>query len=196
MSALEKEVTNYMITTDSASAEAIEASKRLVSIVNEGAVQDNLLHLIQTLGEYLINDDEFVRAKVSVLVDFYCERLSDKTCVHNLLDGLVALTTFSKFTGKNAVFVSKRIVQNVQVQQFPQGTRHLAFKVFENLINRHANALKSINNEFVYGFTQELDGEKDPRNLMSAFQIMTSIVRNFDISAHVEDIFEKTSKSV
>lgn len=31
MSALEKEVTNYMITTDSASAEAIEASKRLVS---------------------------------------------------------------------------------------------------------------------------------------------------------------------
>ncbi|KAL9559611.1 hypothetical protein PS6_000706 [Mucor atramentarius] len=201
MSALEKEVTNYMITTDSASAEAIEASKRLVSIVNEGSVQDNLLHLIQTLGEYLINDDEFVRAKdckqeainesaVSVLVDFYCERLSDKTCVHNLLDGLVALTTFSKFTGKNAVFVSKRIVQNVQVQQFPQGTRHLAFKVFENLINRHASALKSINNEFVYGFTQELDGEKDPRNLMSAFQIMTSIVRNFDISAHVEDIFE------
>lgn len=76
------------------------------------------------------------------------------------------------------------------MQQFPQGTRHLAFKVFENLINRHANALKSINNEFVYGFTQELDGEKDPRNLMSAFQIMTSIVRNFDISAHVEDIFE------
>lgn len=83
-----------------------------------------------------------------------------------------------------------RIIQNVQVQQFPQGTRHLAFKVFENLINRHASALKSINNEFVYGFTQELDGEKDPRNLMSAFQIMTSIVHNFDISAHVEDIFE------
>ncbi|GAN08747.1 MMS19 nucleotide excision repair protein homolog [Mucor ambiguus] len=211
MSALEKEATNYMITTDSSSAEAIEASKRLVSIVNEGSVQDNLLRLIQTLGEYLINDDEFVRAKatgllsnaltdckqeainesaVSVLVDFYCERLSDKTCVHNLLDGLVALTTFSNFTGKNAVFVSKRIVQKVQVQQFPQGTRHLAFKVFENMINRHASALKSINNEFVYGFTQELDGEKDPRNLMSAFQIMTSIVHNFDISAHVEDIFE------
>lgn len=82
MSALEKEVTNYMITTDSASAEAIEASKCLVSsmkytyiptnfhvlivffvVVNEGSVQDNLLRLIQTLGEYLINDDEFVRAK-------------------------------------------------------------------------------------------------------------------------------------
>ncbi|KAI8637654.1 Dos2-interacting transcription regulator of RNA-Pol-II-domain-containing protein [Parasitella parasitica] len=211
MSVLEKEVTNYMITTDSASAEAIEATKSLVSIVNEGSVQDNLLRLIQTLGDYLINEDEFVRAKatgllsntltdckqdainesaVSVLVDFYCERLSDKTCVHNLLDGLVALITFPEFTPENAVFVSKRIIQNVQVQQFPQGTRHLAFRLFENLIHRHAAALKSINNEFVYGFTKELDGEKDPRNLLSAFQVMTSIVHNFDISAHVEDIFE------
>lgn len=79
-----------------------------------------------------------------------------------------------------------RIIDNVQVQQFPQCTRHSAFSLFSNLISRHAAALKSFNNEFVYGFTQILDGEKDPRNLMSAFQIMTSIVQNFDISAHVE----------
>lgn len=85
-----------------------------------------------------------------------------------------------------------RIFENVQVQQFPQGARNSAFKVFANLINRRAKSLRSINNEFVYGFTQVLDGEKDPRNLMSAFQIMKSIVENFDISAHVEDIFEVT----
>lgn len=45
---------------------------------------------------------------VSVLVDFYCDRLTDKTCVQNLLDGLVALTTYKNFTGKNALFVFKR----------------------------------------------------------------------------------------
>lgn len=31
--------------------------------VNQGSVQENLLQLIQTLGEYLTNDDGFVRAK-------------------------------------------------------------------------------------------------------------------------------------
>ncbi|KAG2210963.1 hypothetical protein INT47_000123 [Mucor saturninus] len=213
MSNIEKEVTKYMITTDPASAEALEATRNLVKTVNEGSVQNNLLSLIQELGEYLINDDEFIRAKatgllsntlndceqelindsaVSVLVSFYCDRLTDKTCVQNLFDGLVALTTFKHFTGKNALLVSKRIFENVQVQQFPQGARNSAYKVFANLINRHAKSLRSINNEFVYGFTQVLDGEKDPRNLMSAFQIMKSVVENFDISAHVEDIFEVT----
>jgi DNA repair/transcription protein MET18/MMS19 len=88
--------------------------------------------------------------------------------------------------------VVDRIIQDVQVQQFPQGARNSAFRVFANLINRHATALKSINNDFVYGFTQVLDGEKDPRNLMNAFHIMKTIVDNFDISAHVEDIFEVT----
>lgn len=213
MSTIEKEVTKYMITTDSGSSEALEAAENLVKTVNAGSIQDNLLLLIQELGEYLTNDDEFIRAKatgllsntltecqqeainesaVSVLVGFYCDRLSDKTCVQNLLEGLVALTTFDNFSGKNALFVSMRLTEDVQVQQYPQGARNLAFKVFANLINKHATALKSINNEFVYGFTQVLDGEKDPRNLMAAFQIMKTIVDNFDISAHVEDIFEVT----
>lgn len=31
--------------------------------INQGSVQENLLQLIQTLGEYLTNDDGFVRAK-------------------------------------------------------------------------------------------------------------------------------------
>lgn len=45
---------------------------------------------------------------VSVLVDFYCDRLSDKTCVQNLLNGLVALTAYDHFTSTNAVSVIKR----------------------------------------------------------------------------------------
>ncbi|KAI7907118.1 Dos2-interacting transcription regulator of RNA-Pol-II-domain-containing protein [Cokeromyces recurvatus] len=213
MNSLEKEVTKYMITADINSAEAIESAKNLVQIINEGSAQDNLLHLIQCLGEHLTNEDEFIRAKatgllsitltdcehdvinesaVSVLVDFYCERLTDKTCVQNLLQGLVALTTYSNFTDKNAVFVSKRIAQKVDMQQFPQAVRYSVYNIYSNLINRHVNALRSINNEFVYGFTQKLDGEKDPRNLLIAFQIMKNIVNSFDISAHVEDIFEVT----
>jgi DNA repair/transcription protein MET18/MMS19 len=53
-------------------------------------------------------------------------------------------------------------------------------------------ALRSMNNEFVFGFTQVMDGEKDPRNLMKAFTLVREIVHNFDISNHVEDLFEVT----
>lgn len=83
----------------------------------------------------------------------------------------------------------------------------MVFRIFENLLERHATgkytlgrikdflksvfnvvciALKAINNEFVYGFAQAMDGEKDPRNLMCAFKLVKDIIDNFDISAHVE----------
>jgi DNA repair/transcription protein MET18/MMS19 len=53
-------------------------------------------------------------------------------------------------------------------------------------------ALRPMNNEFVFGFTQAMDGEKDPRNLMKAFALVKEIVVHFDISNHVEDLFEVT----
>lgn len=84
--------------------------------------------------------------------------------------------------------------QHVQVQQFPQSARHSAFMIFNNLIERHSVALKTINNEFVYGFTQVLDGEKDPRNLMAAFKIMTSLIETLDISDHVEVPYKNNGK--
>lgn len=91
MSTIEKEVTKYMITTDSGSSEALEAAENLVkstkivtllcdevvtnqvslslTAVNAGSIQDNLLLLIQELGEYLTNDDEFIRAKGRHTID-------------------------------------------------------------------------------------------------------------------------------
>ncbi|KAG1471140.1 hypothetical protein G6F56_002297 [Rhizopus delemar] len=129
---------------------------------------------------------------VSVLVDFYCERLSDKTCVQNLLTGLVALIGYDHFTSTNAVSCIKRIMERVEVQTYPQSTRNVVYNAIDRLIEKYAGALKSINNEFVFGFTQILDGEKDPRNLMLAFKIVKNIVDQFDISTHVEDLFEVT----
>lgn len=40
--------------------------------------------------------------------------------------------------------------------------------------------------DFVFGFIQCLDGEKDPRNLMLAFTLIKSIIQEFDIAQHVE----------
>ncbi|KAI9256906.1 Dos2-interacting transcription regulator of RNA-Pol-II-domain-containing protein [Sporodiniella umbellata] len=213
MSALEKHVTEYMITTDSSSAESLEIVQQLIAAVNQGSVQEHLLQLIQCLGEYLTSDDDFIRAKatgllshclmdcqqeainesaVSVLVDFYCDRLSDKSCVQNLLNGLLALMGYEHFTSTNAVSSIKRIMERVEVQSYPQSTRNVVYRTIDQLMERYAGALKSINNEFVFGFTQILDGEKDPRNLMLAFKIVKAMVEQLDIVTHVEDLFEVT----
>lgn len=47
---------------------------------------------------------------VSVLVDFYCDRLTDRSCVPNLMEGLIALSEAENFSGTNAVTVATRCV--------------------------------------------------------------------------------------
>jgi hypothetical protein len=43
-----------------------------------------------------------------------------------------------------------------------------------------------MNDDFILGFVNSMEGEKDPRNLLSAFQIMRTIIREFDITKHAE----------
>ena len=43
---------------------------------------------------------------------------------------------------------------------------------------------------FIEGFIHCMDGEKDPRNLMVAFALVRAIIDKFDISRHVEDLFD------
>jgi len=46
--------------------------------------------------------------------------------------------------------------------------------------------LKQMGQDFVTGFIHAMDGEKDPRNLLLAFSLVKLIIREFDISQHVE----------
>ena len=46
--------------------------------------------------------------------------------------------------------------------------------------------LKSMGKEFVTGYLNIADGEKDPRNLLLAFSIDRVVLIEFDISSHVE----------
>ncbi|KAL7335341.1 hypothetical protein PS15p_200831 [Mucor circinelloides] len=210
---MEKHVTEFMITENNDSFSS-GVAKSIVEIVNEEDVKSNLLTLIQSLGEYLTHEDDSIRAKatsllsytlehadqaklneaaVSVLVNFYCSRLSDPASVPNLMSGLVALT--SKFDGFNAACTSTVISSlgnDIQVQSFAHITRNAAFKIFENLLDKHSQHVKPVTNDFITVFIQSITNEKDPRNLMSVYTVIQKIVKLLDISQHVEDLFAAT----
>ncbi|KAG2217168.1 hypothetical protein INT45_003592 [Circinella minor] len=44
--------------------------------------------------------------------------------------------------------------------------------------------------DFVRGFIALIDGEKDPRNLLIAFELVQDVIAKFDISSHIEDLFD------
>ncbi|KAF9116754.1 hypothetical protein BGX27_011068 [Mortierella sp. AM989] len=208
---MDRLISTYILSQTDSQEQADAAIQDIVKDV--GTNPSKLLGLVQGLGEYLTSDEAFVRSKatallsttlatldqskvnasaVTVLVEFYCDRLTDQACVPELLKGLLALSKFDKFTGVDCVKAVKAILALVNVQTYQQTARHYVFLLFESVINRHTQSLRSMSSDFVFGFIQCLDGEKDPRNLLLAFTLIKKIIQEFDIAQHVEDLFEVT----
>ncbi|KAF9280491.1 hypothetical protein BGZ68_007203 [Mortierella alpina] len=167
--------------------------------------------LVQTLQQYFVREEAFIRSQaiallsstlfkvqnlsipaVTSLCKLYCDRLADQACVPELLRGLYALSKFESFTGVACVQTSTCILLKVNVQTLHHTGRYYAFSFFDTVITHHAASLQEISLEFVSGFVQAFDGEKDPRNLMLAFSSIRGIIREFDIAPHIEDLFEVT----
>ncbi|KAI9483867.1 MAG: Dos2-interacting transcription regulator of RNA-Pol-II-domain-containing protein [Benjaminiella poitrasii] len=210
---MEKHVTDFMITKDENEE---EASKKVVELINNDKdVKSNLLYLIQVLGEYLVHENDSIRSKaisllsyvmnhceqtqlnessVSVLVSFYCSRLSDTSSVPNLMTGLNALThRFDQFKTECTKIVVQSLNHDIFVQTFPHITRNTTFKVFQNLLDYHLDDLKQgLENDFISGFLRSTTGEKDPRNLMTVYSTIQKIIKSLDITHHTEDLFDAT----
>lgn len=207
---MERLVRSYMITSNDSTQ---EIDSIISSVVNELHNGQNLLSLVQSLGEFLTSEDAAIRAKgtrllssvltecpqeqindsaANVLVDFYCERLSDTTSVPDLIYGLRSLLQFGTFRDEHAIKVSKAIFANVNVQSLQQIVRHEVLQILDSLLHDHLHALKQLGPEFIAGYIQSMDGEKDPRNLLLAFSSIQLIIQEFDISSYVESLFEVT----
>ncbi|CAG8494406.1 1527_t:CDS:10 [Paraglomus occultum] len=203
-------IRTYMITTEDATDETKEIVNSIIQRIRDG--QSTLVTLVQHLGEYLTSENASTRAKatsllttiltgcpsgqvnraaMNVLVNFYCERLADTISVPELLRGLAFLQQLEAFSNDNAINVSLAVFK-INVQDYPQAVRHYVYQIFDSMLKIHIKALKQIEAEFVSGFIKTMDGEKDPRNLLLAFSLVKLIIGEFDISQHVEELFEVT----
>ncbi|XP_063163085.1 MMS19 nucleotide excision repair protein homolog isoform X1 [Candoia aspera] len=175
----------------------------------------SILDVVETLGSPLKNEDPQVRAQgiqvlsevllqcysllqeqeVTHLVLFYENRLKDNHLViPSVLQGLNALSKCVVLAPGLAVSVLKAIFQEVHVQSLLQLDRHRVYSIITNFMSNQEAELKSLGADFTLGFIQVMDGEKDPRNLLIAFQIVRDIiVKGYALGPFAEELFEVTS---
>ncbi|NXY00139.1 MMS19 protein, partial [Centropus bengalensis] len=129
------------------------------------------------------------------LVLFYENRLQDHHLViPSVLQGLRALSMCEVLSPGLAVSVLKAIFQEVHVQSLLQLDRHTVYSIITNFMSTREEELKGLGADFTFGFIQVMDGEKDPRNLLVAFQIVRDIItKNYALGPFVEELFEVTS---
>ncbi|NXE29903.1 MMS19 protein, partial [Ardeotis kori] len=151
---------------------------------------------IQLLSQVLLQCYSLLQEKeVLHLVLFYENRLQDHHLViPSVLQGLRALSMCEVLSPGLAVSVLKAIFQEVHVQSLLQLDRHTVYSIIINFMSTREEELKGLGADFTFGFIQVMDGEKDPRNLLVAFQIVRDLIaKNYALGPFVEELFEVTS---
>ncbi|XP_061087683.1 MMS19 nucleotide excision repair protein homolog [Conger conger] len=133
--------------------------------------------------------------EVEVLVAFYEDRLKDHYAITPyVLQGIKALTKCPKLPPGLSVSILRSLFQDVHVQSLMLKERSCAYTILINLMQSREEELKGLGADFVFGFVQAMDGERDPRNLLLAFQIAGNIVhQGYELGKFTEELFEVTS---
>ncbi|CAE7224793.1 unnamed protein product [Rhizoctonia solani] len=190
--------------------EGEDTLKELIQNVNNQTV--TLLNIVKALGEYLTSEDGKIREKgirllsntisrcqperiskqsTRVLTTFYCEKIKDADTVIPALDGLLTLISLPTFGANEAKDTTQSIVSHISMKSLVQSVRYVVFRIVDALFAKHLATLISIAS-FLPGYIKLAEGEKDPRNLLLAFNIARIIILEFDITNHVDDLFDIT----
>uniref|UniRef100_A0A669DYB9 MMS19 nucleotide excision repair protein n=1 Tax=Oreochromis niloticus TaxID=8128 RepID=A0A669DYB9_ORENI len=177
-----------------------------------------VLQLVEALGSSLTSSQPHTRARGvhllsevlqecygdlterEVLIAFYENRLKDHYVVTPpVLKGLKALTKCTNLPPGSAVSMLRSVFQDIHVQCLSQlccKTHFFFFSFFSHDVSllRFPTELKGLGADFVFGFVQSMDGERDPRNLLLAFQIAKNLIHGgYDLGKFTEELFEVTS---
>ncbi|KAF0975278.1 hypothetical protein FDP41_005691 [Naegleria fowleri] len=155
-------------------------------------------------------DDDQQTKLVTTLLRFITDRLYDFDCLATLVPCLFVCFNrwFSLISTEQCTHIVLQFFENVNVQsmastsgvQSATKTRGMCFEWFNLLIDKFPSIVKSVN--FLNGFIQSIEGERDPANLMTCFDMVPRIIELFDIHSEntekiltgiSDDLFDVTS---
>lgn len=189
--------------------DADSASNAIVDKLTTGKAA--LVDLVEELGSSLASKDANLRirgtfllsgvlallpvtavdaASVTFLVGFYCERLKDHQSTKGVASGLCALLRRYPLPEGSVTRVLTALFADTHVQSLPQESRQSVFELMVLILTNHLKEAQTLGPDFVFGFLQQIDGEKDPRCLLTVFSMVVNIASNFPIDRFAEDLFE------
>lgn len=129
-----------------------------------------------------------------LLALFMVDRLKDHHSIQpQVIYGLLGLVSYHNLTDDHIIKICQTIFSEVHVRSLVQADRRNLFNLYSNLLDKHISALKKMGPDFVLGFIQSMDGEKDPRNLLVCFDNTEKIIAKLPFDVFAEDLFEVTS---
>jgi len=125
---------------------------------------------------------------------FFCDRLLDHHSIQPMvIYGFLGIISHHNTNDDLIIKILQSLFAEVHVQSLVQADRHNVFNLFSNLLKLRLGVLKKMSADFVFGFIQAMDSERDPRNLLICFHNSYTILKELDFSLFSEDFFEVLS---
>ncbi|KAI9690758.1 MAG: hypothetical protein M1820_009855, partial [Bogoriella megaspora] len=209
------EIELYLLEYDKHRTEALQQAREAATRLENKSLK--LVTLVEQLGEYLVNEDESIRAKTlffltdvlnalpaktlsrqqrNLLCDFVLSRIAtDPDGIEAAARSLIALESMGKWENERAaqIFISLLDGTNPLKLFKLQKQRYAILQLIDLLMAKYRNALEE--NQASRPDTLEklvfyFDGEKDPRNLMIVFSVLLVPMTEWDVSANAQEFFE------
>ncbi|KIW20921.1 hypothetical protein PV08_01500 [Exophiala spinifera] len=197
---------DYVLVVENNKQEAAEIAKSAARKLESR--ETTLIEVVQSLGEYINDDDEKIRGRavsflvavisslppkylsrqqIQVLCQFLCDRIEDGGAIN----GLSELQSLDRFTNDMAQTVMRAIFEHFSdLQSLNQAGRYKVLQLVNELLEHHRKAIRDMGEESLTGIVDLVAGEKDPRNLMLIFSMLRVLMMEWDISKHVEVMFD------
>ncbi|EFA86574.1 putative DNA repair and transcription protein [Heterostelium album PN500] len=153
--------------------------------------------LVEYLGDYLQNTDSILRARgtlllsevlcrlpdlklneaqVEFLAAFYHDRLQDYACASEVVKGVYGLCVNHKVPYPHNQKMIRAIFQEVHPSTLVQTHRKMVLQLIEHLLEHNLTEIQELKGDFMAGFLQFIDGEKDPRNIIYTFRLIPRVI--------------------
>jgi DNA repair/transcription protein MET18/MMS19 len=201
------------VTPASTEEEHSTAINSVLLAIHKGT--SNMLSLIEDLGPYLTTPENAVRSRatfliaevlrrlpnlklnaaaVSVLCEFFIDRMTDAPCTAQVISGLHALATNQVITGGKEIRMIRTFFSEIQVQAQAFAVRASAYEFLRMFVAKFPQTVQSLAREFVYGVIQAVDAERDPRNLQHTFALLhATLVLVPDAAGFADEIVDIAS---
>uniref|UniRef100_A0AC35UF94 MMS19 nucleotide excision repair protein n=1 Tax=Rhabditophanes sp. KR3021 TaxID=114890 RepID=A0AC35UF94_9BILA len=150
---------------------------------------DKIFAFLKSIPNDFLSENE-----VGLLLEFFTAKIEEFAgSGSNAVEGVYyLLINMKNIPTDSEVPIFLNIFKDANLDMLIQRERTRMYELFAHLISTKAKvqSLKSIESSLIPSYISLAGGEKDPRCLIQSFDIFVKIVRNFDISAFAEEMFE------
>lgn len=130
-------------------------------------------------------------AQLNFISTFYCDRLKDHhSIIPNTLSGIQAIASMKNLADECSARLLQSMFHNVPCQSQVRGDREKIFDILKTFCKNKTEELTRMGSDFVYGFINAMDGERDPRILAFLFDFLPQFLTTFDLGHLSDEMFE------